>query len=421
MISRQQFKIFIATLLVASLPASLASCGGSRAQSNAKANTNATPSTPQVVDVSTAPAISRNLPRFIEATGSLAADVSTDVAPTVGGRVVSVNVDLGSFVQQGQVIVQLDPADARLRLEQSRAALQQAESNVQQTEARLGLAPKQKFDASRVAEVQAAKTAYELAEKQFARFEKLLESGDVSRSSYDQQKAQRDQLREQYQAALTQANQSYAAVLSARAAAESARVAVAQAEKGLRDVTVYSPISGYVSERPADVGEYVSTSSKVATVVRTNPMRVRIDVPEQAISNVRAGQSVSVSVSDYPDRAFAGRVARVSPNVSAQSRTLTVEAEVENGENLLKPGQFATVRVLLPQTDPAILVPTRAVRTDNGTSRLYVIKDGVAHERLVATGRVEGDLIEVKGNVAADELVAISNVEQLADGLPVRQ
>lgn len=421
MISRHQTRLFITALVVASLAFAASSCGGSRAQSNAKANTNAPPSAPQVVEVTTAPAISRNLPRFIEATGSLAADVSTDVAPTVGGRVVSVGVDLGSFVQQGQVIVQLDPADARLRLEQSRAALQQAEANVQQAESRLGLAPNQKFDASRVAEVQAAKTAYELAEKQFARFEKLLESGDVSRSSYDQQKAQRDQLREQYQAALTQANQSYAAVLTARAAAEAARVAVAQAEKGLRDVTVYSPISGYVSERPADVGEYVSTSSKVATVVRTNPMRVRIDVPEQAISNVRAGQSVSVSVSDYPDRAFAGRVARVSPNVSAQSRTLTVEAEVENGENLLKPGQFATVRVLLPQTDPAILVPARAVRTDNGTSRLYVIKDGVAHERLVATGQVEGDLIEVKGNVAADELVAISNVEQLADGMPVRQ
>ena len=420
MISRQQIEVFTAALLVASLAAASASCGGSRAQSNAKANTNAA-ATPQAVEVTTAPAISRNLPRFIEATGSLAADVQTDVAPTVGGRVLSVNVDLGSFVQQGQVLIQLDPADARLRLEQSRAALQQAESSVQQAEARIGLAPGQKFDAARVAEVQAAKAAYELAEKQFQRFEKLLESGDVSRSAYDQQKAQRDQLREQYQAVLTQANQSYAAVLTARAAAEAARVQVAQAEKGLRDVVVYSPISGYVSDRPADVGEYVSTSSKVATVVRTNPMRVRIDIPEQAISDVRPGQSVSVSVSDYPDRAFAGRVARVSPNVSAQSRTLTVEAEVENGENLLKPGQFATVRVLLPQSDPAVLVPARAVRTDNGTSRLYVVKDGVAHERLVATGQVEGDLIEVKGNVAADELVAISNVEQLADGVPVRQ
>ncbi|HEX3558029.1 MAG TPA: efflux RND transporter periplasmic adaptor subunit [Pyrinomonadaceae bacterium] len=420
MISRQQIKVFNATLLVASLLFSAASCGGSRAQSNAKANANAT-AAPQAVEVTTAPAISRDLPRFIEATGSLAADVQTDVAPTVGGRVVSVNVDLGSFVQQGQVLVQLDPADARLRLEQSRASLQQAESSVQQAEARLGLTPGQKFDPVRVAEVQAAKTAYDLAERQLQRFEKLLESGDVSRSAYDQQKAQRDQLREQYQAALTQANQSYAAVQTARAAADASRVSVSQAEKGLRDVTVYAPISGYVSDRPADVGEYVSTSSKVATVVRTNPMRVRIDVPEQAISNVRPGQSVSVSVSDYPDRSFAGRVARVSPNVSAQSRTLTVEAEVENGESLLKPGQFATVRVLMSQSDPATLVPARAVRTDNGTSRLYVVKDGVAHERLVATGQVEGDLIEVKGNIAADELVATSNVEQLADGVPVRQ
>jgi multidrug efflux pump subunit AcrA (membrane-fusion protein) len=420
MISRQQIKVFNAALLAASLAITTASCGGSRAQSNAKANANAA-ATPQAVEVTTAPAVSRNLPRFIEATGSLAADVQTDVAPTVGGRVVSVNVDLGSFVQQGQVLVQLDPADARLRLEQSRASLQQAESGVQQAEARLGLTPGQKFDPVRVAEVRAAKTAYDLAEKQLQRFEKLIESGDVSRSAFDQQKAQRDQLREQYQAALTQANQSYAAVQIARAAANAARVSVSQAEKGLRDVTVYAPISGYVSDRPADVGEYVSTSSKVATVVRTNPMRVRIDIPEQAISNVRPGQSVSVSVSDYPDRAFAGRVARVSPNVSAQSRTLTVEAEVENGENLLKPGQFATVRVLLPQTDPAILVPARAVRTDNGTSRVYVIKDGVAHERLVATGQAEGDLIEVKGNVAADDAVATSNVEQLADGMPVRQ
>ena len=88
MISRQRIKIFVATLLAASLPTAMISCGGSRAQSNAKANANA-PAAPQAVDVSTAPAISRNLPRFIEATGSLAADVQTDVAPTVGGRVVS--------------------------------------------------------------------------------------------------------------------------------------------------------------------------------------------------------------------------------------------------------------------------------------------------------------------------------------------
>ncbi|HYH86323.1 MAG TPA: efflux RND transporter periplasmic adaptor subunit, partial [Pyrinomonadaceae bacterium] len=253
------------------------------------------------------------------------------------------------------------------------------------------------------------------------RYEQLLESGDVSRSAYDQQRSQRDQLREQYEAALAQANQSYAAVQTARAAADSAKVQVEQAAKGVRDVVVYAPISGYVADRPADVGEFISTSMKVATIVRTNPLRVRIDIPEQSISTIHPGQSVSVSASSYPDRSFAGRVTRISPNVSAQSRTLTVEAEVDNSENLLKPGQFATIRVLLAEQSPAILVPARAVKTDGATSRVFVIKDGVAQERLVATGQQDGDLIEIKGNISADELVATSNVEQLSDGAPVRQ
>jgi multidrug efflux pump subunit AcrA (membrane-fusion protein) len=414
-------KTLAVILSAAALCVFAASCGGSRAQNSKNANAAAAPAAPQAVDVTTAPTIMRDLPRYVEATGSLAGDEQTDVAPTVGGRVVSVGVDLGSYVQRGQVIAQLDAGDAQLRLEQSRAALQQAESAVRQAEAHIGLAPGQRFDPTRVAEVRAAKAAYDLAEKNLARFEKLLESGDVSRSAYDQQRAQRDQLREQYQAIITQANQSYAAVQTARAAADAARVAVSQAQKGMRDVTVLAPISGYVVDRPADLGEYVSTSSKVATIVRTNPLRVRIDIPEQAISTVRPGQSVSVSVSTYPDRAFAGRVARVSPNVSSTSRTLTVEAEVDNGENLLKPGQFATIRVLMPQTDPAVLVPARAVRTDGTTARVFVIQDGFARERLVATGQQEGDLIEIKGNVQAGELVATSNVEQLADGIPVRQ
>jgi multidrug efflux pump subunit AcrA (membrane-fusion protein) len=420
MIPRKYLKTTIALALVSTLGLTAASCGGSRAQANKK-EAPAVPAAPPAVDVTTAPAIIRDLPRFVEATGSLAADEQTDVAPIVGGRVVSVGVDLGTYVQKGQVIAQLDAGDARLRLEQAQAALAQANSSVTQAEARIGLRPGQKFDPTRVAEVGAAKVAYDLAEKNLRRYEQLLESGDISRSAYDQQRAQRDQLREQYQAALTQANQSYAAVQTARAAAQAVQVQVQQAQKGIRDVTIYSPISGFVVERAADVGEFVSTSSKVATVARTNPLRVRIDVPEQAIATVRPGQSVSVSVSTYPERNFAGRVARVSPSVSQQSRTLTVEAEVENGENLLKPGQFATIRVLLPESDPAILVPVRAVRTDGTTSRVYVIQDGIARERLVATGRQDNDLIEIKGNVAAGDAIATSNVEQLADGVPVRQ
>src|SRR5215212_8182324 len=170
MIPRTHLKTLTALALVAALGLGAASCGGSRAQANKKDAAAAAAATPQAVDVTTAPAIMRDLPRFVEATGSLAADEQTDVAPIVGGRVVSVGVDLGSFVQKGQVIAQLDAGDARLRLEQARAALAQANSAVTQAEARIGLAPGQRFDPTKVAEVGAARAAYDLAEKNLRRY-----------------------------------------------------------------------------------------------------------------------------------------------------------------------------------------------------------------------------------------------------------
>ena len=419
MISRNKFTVPAVALLLAAVSLFASACGKSNAESNNKqAAANATP---EAVQVSTAAALTRELPRYVEATGSLAADEQTDVAPAVAGRVVAVGVDLGSYVGRGAMLVRLDDADARLRLTQLQAQAQQAQSGVRQAEARIGLRPGQAFDPNRVAEVGASRVALELADKQLRRFERLIESGDVSRASFDQQKAQRDGLQQQYEAAVQAARQNYAGVATARAAANAAEAGVAQARKAVSDVVVYAPISGYVAERPADLGEYVSTSSKVATIVRTNPLRLRIDIPEQLIGVVSAGQGVSVTTSAYADRAFAGRIARISPNITAASRTLTVEAEIDNGQGLLKPGQFATVRITQAKGDAAVLIPSRAVRTEQDVSRVYVVRDGRVQERVVQLGQVEGELVEVKTGISADELVATSNVETLKDGVAVRQ
>jgi len=271
-----------------------------------------------------------------------------------------------------------------------------------------------------VAEVGAARVALELADKQLRRLERLIESGDVSRASFDGQKSQRDVLQQQYEAALQAARQNFAGVATARAAANAAEAQVAQARKAVSDVVVYAPISGYVADRPADLGEYISPTSKVATIVRTNPLRLRIDIPEQLIGIVGAGQTVSVTTSAYADRAFAGRIARISPNVTTASRTLTVEAEVDNGQGLLKPGQFATVRITQPKGDAAVLIPARAVRTEQDVSRVFVVRDGRVQERVVQLGQTEGELVEVKTGVSTDEMVATSNVEVLKDGVAVR-
>jgi len=395
------------------------SCGGSKANVRKdEANTSAQPA---AVEVTTAPAIVRELPRFFEATGSLTGDEQTDVAPSIAGKVVAVGVEMGSYVKRGQTIVRLDEVDSKLRVQQAQAQLDQAKAGLRQAEEKVGIRPGQSFDLNKLPEVANARVALELAEKNLRRSEKLIESGDISRSVYDQQKAQRDQLKEQFEAALSLARQNYAAVMTARANVANAESQLNLARRNLSYANVYSPIDGYVSDRPADLGEYVSTTTKVATVVRINPLRVRIDIPEQAIPAVNVGQAVSVTTSAWPDRNFSGRIARISPNVTPTSRTLTVEAEIENGSGVLKPGQFATVRILESRAAPATLVPARAVRTESGVSRVFVIKDGHAQERLVQLGQTEGDLIEIKSGVAASENVATSNIEQLSDGMAVRQ
>jgi multidrug efflux pump subunit AcrA (membrane-fusion protein) len=414
-----KFKLVLLTLLLVAVGVFAAACRGSKA--NVRKEEPAANAQPAAIEVTTAAAIKRDLPRFFEATGSLAGDQQTDVAPQTAGKVVAVGVDIGTYVRRGQMLVQLDASELKLHVDQAAAQVEQAKAAVRQAEEKIGLRPGQAFDPNRVAEVAAAKVTLDLADKELKRAEKLIESGDVSRSFYDEQRARRDQLKEQYEVQLAQARQNYAAVDVARKNVVNAESQLALAKKNLSYAVIPAPIDGFVIERTADLGEYVSPQQKVVTIVRTNPLRIRIDIPEQAIPQIKVGQSVSITTSAWPDKNFAGRVARIAPNVSATSRTMTVEAEIENRNNALKPGQFATVRILQERSEPAVLIPARAVLNQAGVNRVYVIKDGHAEQRLVQTGQTEGDLVEIRNGVAADEQVATSNLEQLTDGIAIKQ
>jgi len=417
MTSPKPTQIISVLLILAGALLLATSCGGSKANVR-KEETNTQPT---IIDVTTATAIMRELPRFFEATGSLTGDEQTDIAPSVAGKVVSIQVDMGSYVRRGQTIVRLDDVDSKLRVEQAQAQVDQYKAALRQAEEKVGIRPGQAFEVNKLPEVANARVALELAEKNLRRSEKLIESGDISRAAYDIQKAQRDQLKEQYEVMLSLARQNYAAVTTARANVANAESQLGLARRTLSYANVYSPIDGFVSERTADLGEYVSPTTKIATVVKINPLRVRIDIPEQAIPAVTVGQSVSITTSAWPDKNFSGRIARISPNVTPTSRTLTVEAEIENSNGILKPGQFATVRILQSRAEPALLIPARAVRSEAGVSRVFVIKDGHARERIVQLGQADGDLVEVKGGVAVDEPVATSNVELLSEGMAVKQ
>ncbi len=424
----------------------LASCGGSKAQVNV--NVENKPN----VEVTTTQAVVRQIPTYFEATGNLASDAQTDVAPTVAGKIIEVNFDVGSYVNKGDVLIRLDARDAQIRLEQAQAqveqqrkAVQQAEAsveqaiaNLRQTQVRLGIGDGETFNINDFSQVKSIRAQLELAEKELTRTTRLLETGDVSRAQYDQRKSQRDALLGQMDEARSNAAVAIKAIDTARAAVNTARTNVSQARaavataetqvdqarKAVSDTAVYAPISGYIAERNSDLGEYISPSvpnSKVATIVRTAVLRLRIDIPEQSIGKVSIGQGISAQVTAYPDRNFAGTIVRILPSLNTTQRTLTVEAEVENTNGLLKPGQFATVRITQSKPEPAVMIPTSAVRTEGDINKVFVVKDGVANERLVQLGFLENDMIEVKQGIQENETVATSSLDKLGDGVIVRQ
>lgn len=422
------FLAFISVSLMVS------ACGSTSSADSRNANTGAE-AEPPPVQITVGKTESRNVPAFIQATGSLVADEISNVAPKVAGKVVNVTVNVGEFVSQGTEIAKLDDRDARLQLASAQAGVKQAQAAVTQAQARLGLSPNGTFNASSIPEVRAANAVYEqnLAELRQAeanekRYRDLAQSGDVAMITYEQYRTARDtararvnSAREQLEAAANAARQNNAAIASARAAVEAAQTQVGTAQQALADTVIRAPFSGFVSERPTAVGEFVTSATTIITLLRTNPMKIQIQVAEADVPSVTLGRGVTLQVDAYPDRRFAGTVTAINPSVDQTSRAATVEASIENGDNALRAGMFATARINKEGGGAGVFIPKSAIYNDQPTQsyRAFVIVDGIAKLRVIQLGPEEGDYQQILSGIEANETVATSNLDQLYEGAKV--
>jgi multidrug efflux pump subunit AcrA (membrane-fusion protein) len=387
------------------------------------------------VPVSTSIAVSQQVAAFIQATGSFAADETSDVAPEASGQVAATPVDVGAFVSDGAVIARLDDRDARLHLQQAEAAERQAAAAVRQAQERIGLGQGGAFNADAVPEARAARQNYEAAEAQAKlaevnaqRYARLVETGDVSRSAFDQARAQAETARaqanaarQQLEVALNVARQSNVGIAQAQAQLEMARSQTALARKAVADTVVKAPFAGYISDRPIAIGEYVTPASKIATLMRTNPIKLRLQLPEGDTGRVRPGTPVTATVAAYPEREFAGKVSVVNPSIDPVSRTVIVEADVSNPGNLLRPNMFAIGRVMQPGGTAGVFVPREAIIKDAAaeSARVYVVEGDTARLRVVQVGEESGGLVRVVSGVNTGEAVATNNLDQLFDGAQI--
>jgi RND family efflux transporter MFP subunit len=379
----------------------LAGCGGPSQEVVARDAT----AEPKAVNVATASL--ETLERAVAVTGTLAAEEQVALAFKVTGRVQELNVDLGSPVRRGQVLARLTPTDFDLRLQQAEAALQQAR-------ARLGLSVKGEestVDPEQTALVRQSRAVRDEARLTRDRMKTFVDRGISSRADLDAAEAALEVADGRYQDAIEEIR-NREGVLAQR------RSEWALARQALDDTVLRAPIDGAVRERQVTEGEFRSAGTPVLTVVKTDPLRLRVAVPERASVGLRAGQPVRVRV-EGDAATYDGKLVRLGAAIEEDNRTLPVEAAVSNRNGALRPGMFATAEIVVERNDKAIVVPRDAIVTFAGVQKVLVVREGKAREQRVRTGRHAGERVEVLEGIKAGDSI-ILNPGEVVDGAAVR-
>ena len=381
----------------------LGGCGGGEAQVVASRGSSAA-SLP-AKQVKLAKSESRRLTQTVTAPGTLAADEQATLSFKVAGRVSEIKVDLGSQARKGQVIAVLETTEFKVRLQQAEAALQQAR-------VRLGLPPQgndDRIDPENTSLARQARALLEEAKSNRERTVQLVNQGIQSKAELDRVESAFKVADSRYQDALEEVRNRQAVLLQRRS-----ELAIAQQQ--LVETTLYAPFDGAVRERRASLGEYLNAGGPVATIVRLHPLRLRVETPEREAQGIKVGHSVRVLV-EGDQQSYSGRVARLSPAFQEQSRTLIIEAEVDNQQGKLRPGSFARAEIQTSVTSDVVMVPASAIVTFAGIQKVFSVKDNKAVEKTVVVGRRDGDWVAVEGVDAGAPVVLSPG--NLVSGQPV--
>jgi RND family efflux transporter MFP subunit len=307
------------------------------------------------------------------------------------------------------VLVRLDPRELQL-------ALDRAEGQLHQMEAQLGIDRSQARRPppdEQIASVRQAMANRDDARNMFKRAQQLHDRGLMSQVDFDTADTRLKVADANYQAAVDN-------IQALKATLQDRRAQWELAQKKVSDAVIKAPVSGAVSERLVQPGEFIRENTPVATIVQVNPLKLKTAIQERHAGLIRPGQAVMFNVEAFPTRAFVGKIAYVSPAVDQATRTFAVEAIVENNDRVLKPGFFAKGVARTHVDANVVAVPEDAISTLAGVSTVYVIEDGKARQQQITLGARQDKLVEVTSGLKGGETLATTNLSQLATGVSVR-
>lgn len=295
---------------------------------------------------------------YLHAVGSVVAIQGVFVTTEVAGQVDEILAESGQTVEDGDVVLKLD-------------------------------------DSVDQADLQGLIAQRTLAKLQFERAQKLLKDKSVSRSEYDESRANLD----------------------------SAEAAVAAKRAVIDKKTIRAPFSGQLGIADLNLGEYLSPGADIIPLQALDPIYVDYTLPERYFSDVRAGQAVKVNVQAWPGRTFAGVIKAVNPGIDPGTRSLRLRAILDNPDYALRPGMFAEVRTVLPARDDILTLPRTAITYNPYGESVFVIqdKDGMqtVQRRPVKTGEIRNGRVEIVDGLQAGEQVVSAGHNKLRNGQPV--
>jgi RND family efflux transporter MFP subunit len=218
------------------------------------------------------------------------------------------------------------------------------------------------------------------------------------------------------------------AQLNARAQLAEARAQKAQldtAAQRLVDTLHVVPGAGRsgaqysITARRVSVGDYVTVGAPLFDLLDTDPLELRVRVPERHVAHVETGRPVWIAVESFAER-FEGSVVRINPAIDVRTRTFEVEIRVPNAAGKLRAGAFATAEVETAQVDEVLEVERESVAVFAGVHKVFTLNDGKAQERIVELGPVRAGRVEVTRGIEAGVRLVRRPPAGLATGVPIR-
>lgn len=305
----------------------------------------------------------------LERVGSLEAKESVLLKAEAAGRVTDILFEEGDWVKEGQLLVKIDDAKIKTILNQLSARLKQVE-------------------------VQLANN-----EKTLERKQPLVEQELVSKQDYDDLLASTEVL---------------------KATRKEVQAQRAHNQELLKDTEVRAPFAGATSARLISIGDFVKIGAPIVKLVQMNPVEISFRVDEKYKQRLSLRQPLTLKVSAYPDREFAGEVCFISPDIDIATRTFLVKGRIANSDHLLNPGMFAEVSIATETRRGALVVPWDSIIQLEDETYLYVVNGSSAKKVPVTLGVLSGGTAEIFGALAAGEKVVTEGKHALQDGVKVK-